>query len=166
MARALAEALGCRHLELDSVYHQPGWEPIPNEQFRARIESFMATEDRWVIDGNYTSHGIAELVWPNADTIVWMDPPKSVVMSQIVRRTVPRAFLRRELWNGNTEDWRNLFSRVPEDNIVLWAWTTFDQNRERYAARLGSDEWVHLDVHRVQSRSDARDVLAEAERTA
>ena len=126
----------------------------------------MAEHDRWVIDGNYTSLGIAELVWPNADAIVWMDPPKAVVMSQIIRRTLPRAILGRELWNGNREDWRNLFSRVPEDNIVLWAWTTFERNRDAYAERLGSDAWSHAEVHRIESRADAQRLLSEAERPA
>jgi hypothetical protein len=36
---------------------------------------------------------------------------------------------RRTLWNGNREDWRFLFKRDPEENIILWAWSTFDRRR-------------------------------------
>ena len=31
LARELAASLGVPHLELDSVYHQPGWEPLPED---------------------------------------------------------------------------------------------------------------------------------------
>ena len=165
MARALAARLGCPEMELDSVYHQPDWEPIPNDRFRERITAFMSENERWVIDGNYTSQGTAELVWPNADTIVWMDPPRPVVMAQIVPRSLVRVLLRRELWNGNRERWQNLFSKVPEENIILWAWTTFGTNRERYEALLDGHTWEHLEVRRIGSRSDARLLLAEAGRS-
>ncbi len=166
MARALAARLRCPQMELDSVYHQPDWEPIPNDQFRERIARFMADNECWVIDGNYTSQGTADLVWPNADTIVWMDPPKPVVMAQIVPRSLNRVLSRRELWNGNRERWQNLFSTMPEKNIILWAWTTFSANRRRYEDLLDAHAWEHLEVRRIRSRSDARQLLTEAGRPA
>lgn len=162
MARALGGALDHPVLELDSVHHQPDWEPLPEAEFRARLLAFLDANDRWIVDGNYTSHGVAELVWPRADTIVWMDPPRSVVMAQVLQRTLVRGVRRRELWNGNVEDWRSMFRTDPEENIVLWAWTTFDRNRRRYESRLESDEWRHLVVHRIRSRAEARRLVPDS----
>jgi adenylate kinase family enzyme len=54
LARALAGALDAEFLELDSVFHQPGWVPLPREEFRRRVAAAVAGE-RWVIDGNYTA---------------------------------------------------------------------------------------------------------------
>ena len=49
LARALAGALGADFLELDSVYHQAGWVPLPDEEYRARVARVVAGE-RWVVD--------------------------------------------------------------------------------------------------------------------
>src|SRR5262245_43481632 len=54
MATRLAAALGIPHLELDSVFHQADWQPLPREEFRAAVRDFAAA-DAWVIDGNYDS---------------------------------------------------------------------------------------------------------------
>ena len=70
LASALAEHLEVPWIELDSIYHQPGWIPLPAPDFRARVEA-AAAGDAWVIDGNYTA--VRDLVWARADTVVWLD---------------------------------------------------------------------------------------------
>jgi adenylate kinase family enzyme len=53
LARRLAATLGSPHIELDSIYHQAGWTPLDDANFRARVQE--ATEPaRWVVDGNYS----------------------------------------------------------------------------------------------------------------
>lgn len=153
LARALEDRLGLPRLELDSVYHQPGWQPKPDEDFRAEVAAFAAG-DRWVIDGNYTSHGVAQLVWPRADTVVWLDPSRAVVMGRVVRRTLRRVATREELWNGNREPWTNLYSTKPEKNIIVWAWTRFAHTRAKYEAMLTNGTWSHLDVVRLATRRE------------
>jgi adenylate kinase family enzyme len=155
MARTLADLLDLPYLELDSVFHQPGWERKPDDEFRAEVSAFVAG-DRWVVDGNYTSHGVAQLVWPRADTIVWLDPPRRVVMGRIVRRTLRRVATRQHLWNGNRETWSNLFRRDPDKNIILWAWTRFRPVRERYETVLEDGSWDHLTVVRLRRRREVR----------
>jgi adenylate kinase family enzyme len=157
-ARAISDRLGYRYLELDSVYHLPDWEPLPDAEFRV-VASRFAAGDRWVIDGNYTSHGVLDLVWERADTVVWLDLPKRTVMRQVSWRAVGRAATGEELWNGNTEQWMNLTKWDPEDNIVRWAWTRFDHTRDKYEARMNDPEYGHLDFIRLRSRSEIRDFL-------
>ena len=60
LAAQIAAGLGVPHLELDSVFHQPGWTELPLEEFRAKVGEVVAT-DRWVVDGNYTA--VQDLVW-------------------------------------------------------------------------------------------------------
>jgi adenylate kinase family enzyme len=119
LASQLADILGVPHLELDAVHHQPGWEPLPTEEFR-RIVAARAAADGWVIDGNYGR--VRDLVWARADTVVWLDLPKRTVMGRVVWRTLRRVALRRELWNGNRERWRNFFTWNPEQSVISWAW--------------------------------------------
>jgi adenylate kinase family enzyme len=42
LASSLALALGADLLELDSVYHQAGWTPLPASEFRARVAAVAA----------------------------------------------------------------------------------------------------------------------------
>ena len=46
LAAALARVLDAEFLELDSVFHQPGWVPLPREEFRRRVAAAVAGE-RW-----------------------------------------------------------------------------------------------------------------------
>lgn len=153
MARAISNRLGLRYLELDSVFHQPGWTPRPDDEFRAVVAEFTRAK-RWVVDGNYTSHGVADIVWPLADTLVWMDPPKRTVMWRVIRRTVRRVTTRQELWNGNREPWSNLYSLDPHKNIMVWSWTRFDTYRSRYEDARSDGSWDHLDTHRLRTRRE------------
>ena len=152
LARQLAERLNLPHLELDAVQHLPDWQPAPPEEFEQRLDDFLvASEPRggWVIDGNYYER--TQRLFDAADTIVWLDLSRRVVMARVLRRTLGRLVLRRRLWNGNRERLRTLFSSDPELNIILWAWTWHGPNRRRYLAmmnRPGAATWVHLTTPR------------------
>jgi adenylate kinase family enzyme len=158
-ARALAAALDVPHIELDAIQHQPGWQPMPADEFRARVDAATATEG-WVVDGNYTA--VRDLVWARADTVVWLDPPRRTVMRQLVWRTLRRVALRVELWNGNRERWRNLVTRDPQESVIVWAWQHHRVYRTRYAAAARDPAWGHLRFVHVRDREQARRIVDEA----
>ncbi|MGH9270252.1 MAG: AAA family ATPase, partial [Ilumatobacteraceae bacterium] len=83
LAKALATAMGVRHVELDAIFHQPGWTELPVEEFRRRVEREVTAEG-WVVDGNYTA--VRDIVWAAADTVVWLDVSRRAVMGRLVRR--------------------------------------------------------------------------------
>lgn len=158
LAAQLASCLDAPHLELDSVFHQPGWQPLAREEFRARAAAFAAG-DTWVVDGSYTS--VLDLVWQRADTVVWLDLPRRVVMRRIIWRTLRRAIVREELWNGNKEPWRNFFRADPEKSVIAWAWTRYHGYRARYASAMADPQYAHLTFVHLRSR---RDIAAFARR--
>ena len=86
------------NIELDAIFHQPGWTPLDDDTFKARV-SEVTEAARWVVDGNYSS--VRDIVWERADTVVWFDLPYVAVMARTIRRTVRRTVGRQELWNGN-----------------------------------------------------------------
>jgi adenylate kinase family enzyme len=153
VAAALAARLGAPCVELDAVFHQPGWTELPVEEFRARVADAAAGES-WVIDGNYTA--VRDLVWARADTVVWLDLPRSAVMWRVVSRTVRRAARRQELWNGNREPWSNFWSLDPQRSVVAWAWTQHRSYRARYEAAMADPAWAHLRFVRLRSAADVR----------
>ncbi|WP_223148453.1 hypothetical protein, partial [Actinotalea sp. JY-7885] len=149
-ARALAERRGVPHLELDAIFHQPGWRPASEEEFHAAIRAFLAAAPAgWVVDGNYTAR-VGPLL-DDADTVVWLDFPRHVVMARVIRRTLGRLLSRRELWNGNRESWRGLVAREPEENIVLWAWRSHADNAVRFQ-QMQAPHWVRLRSPRAARR--------------
>src|ERR1700744_2942266 len=83
VGRRLALGLGVPFVELDSIYHQPGWVPLTAEEFRRRVAE-AAAGDGWVIDGNYSK--ARPLVWARADTVVSLDLPRWTGVWQDTRR--------------------------------------------------------------------------------
>ena len=158
LARELAASLGVPHLELDSVYHQPGWEPRPVEEFQ-RLVAARTSEDGWVIDGNYSA--VQPIVWARADTVVWLDLPKRLVMGRVTWRTVRRAVTRQELWNGNREPLSNFLSWVPEKSVISWAWHSHTKYRTRYVAAAADPANAHIRFIRLASRGDVTRFLAD-----
>jgi adenylate kinase family enzyme len=158
LARALARVLGATHIELDGIFHQPGWEPLDVDTFKARVgEATEATA--WVVDGNYSA--VREMVWERADTVVWFDLPYALVMARTVRRTVRRTVTRQELWNGNREPWSNLYSFDPKKSIVAWAATRHGVYRRRYGDAEHDPRWSGLQFVRLCLKRKAQAFLAE-----
>jgi adenylate kinase family enzyme len=159
VARALADLLGHPLLEMDSVRHRDGWDSVGGEEFSAIVSEF-ARQDRWVIDGNYTSLGTRDVVWPRADTVVWLDVPKRVVMTRVIWRTLRRMLTRERLWGGLREPLSNLYKRDPYQNIVVWAWTRFEGVRAKYETAMTDGSWRHATVHRLRTPGEVSRFLA------
>jgi energy-coupling factor transporter ATP-binding protein EcfA2 len=87
LARELAAALGVPHVELDSLYFGPDFSTAPLSLLRERTSSAIA-QDRWVTDGN--KRAVRDLVWPRADTIIWLDYPAYVSVWRLAKRAGTR----------------------------------------------------------------------------
>jgi adenylate kinase family enzyme len=153
LGREVAARLGVPFAELDALFHQPGWEPLPADEFRHRV-SDLASAGGWVIDGNY--HAILPLVWARADTVIWLDLPRPLVMRRIVWRTIRRLVARQVLWNGNRERWRNLITWDEQESVIAWAWRHYPVYQQRYAAAAADPALRHLTFIRIASRADLR----------
>jgi adenylate kinase family enzyme len=144
------------HVELDSIYHQPDWTPLSDDEFRARVAA--ATEpERWVVDGNYSV--IRDITWSRADTVIWFDLPYVTVMARTIRRTIRRVLTREELWNGNREPTSNLWSVNPEKSIIAWTATRHSVYRRRYRAAEVDPQWAGLHFVRLRSQAEANAFL-------
>ena len=144
------------HVELDSIYHQPGWTPLSDDEFRVRVAGAVEP-DAWVVDGNYSA--VQDIVWRRADTVVWFDLPYATVMARTIRRTVRRTFTREELWNGNREPLSNLWSWKPEKSIIAWTATRHRVYRRRYSEASHDPRWAGLDFVRLRTQAEAVGLL-------
>lgn len=159
-ARELAGGLAVPHLELDSVFHQPGWQELETETFRQRVAEFTSASSSWVIDGNYSR--VQDIVWGQADTVAWLDPSRARVMRQVIWRTLRRAVTRAELWNGNREPARNFFRLTPEESIIAWAWTRHHVYRQRYLKAQSDPANAHLTFIRLRTPAEAAVLIRHA----
>jgi adenylate kinase family enzyme len=157
IAAALSAALNAPHLELDSVFHQPGWVPLEEQEFRRRVAEFVAAPS-WVADGNYSA--VQDLVWGRADTVIWLDLPRHRVMPRIIWRTLRRAALRAELWNGNRERWTNLVSLDPIESVIVWSWTQHHKYRQRYQRAVTDPANAHLAFVRLRTPGQVAALIA------
>lgn len=146
LAGRLSEKLGIPHTELDALNWGPGWTMRSPDEFHTAVEQATRGE-AWVVDGNYSR--ARDIVWPRADTIVWLDYPLPLVLWRLWWRTIRRGVLREELWSGNRERlWTHFFTR---DSLFLWALQTYRRRRRKYPALLNSPDYAHL--HLVHLRS-------------
>ena len=157
LAERLAARHGLRLIELDALFWGPDWQPAPLELFRHRVEREIRDGD-WIVVGNYGQ--VRDLVWRQADTLIWLDLPFALVMGRLLRRTIARVLSREELWGtGNRETFRNAF--LSRHSILLWAIKTHHRNRQRFAVEcesLGQDKTVV----RLQNRRQVERFLQAA----
>ena len=153
LARHLSDALGIPHVELDALFHRPGWTTPPVAEFRSTVIEAL-DGDQWVVDGNYRQ--VQDLVLGSADTIVFMDLARWRVTGRVIRRSVSRMARREHLWGTNYESARRLLSRQPEESIIMWTWTHHAPYRNLYQGLMGDGAWNHADVHHLRSPRDVR----------
>jgi adenylate kinase family enzyme len=145
VARAIADKLGIRHIELDAINWQPNWTELPKDEFKERVTEEIEHGD-WTIDGNYSV--VRYVIWDKVDTIVWLDMPFIPVFLRIVWRTIRRIVTQEELWNTNTE---KLDALVGKYGMPLWVIQTHEKRRKEYLPLLADPKLSHIDIKRFKS---------------
>src|SRR5919199_236026 len=157
LARELTAALGVPHIELDSLYFGPDFTTAPLPVLRERTSEAIAGE-RWVTDGN--KRAVRDLVWPRADTVIWLDysvgvslwrPPETAAR----RPPAPRA--------QAAESGRR--SGLPRQMLaaakgVLTALRSHRGQRREYPRMFARPENRHLAVARLRSPRATRQWFA------
>lgn len=71
LAARLGQALELPHVEIDVLFHGPGW--TPRQPFACEVEAFSA-QPGWVTEWQYDS--VRALLAERADLLVWLDLPR------------------------------------------------------------------------------------------
>ena len=164
LATELANSLGVPVVELDALMHGPDWTPTPTPEFRMKVTAALQEADMaaggWIVPGNYRT--VADITQRTADTIIWLDLPRRISMWRLLKRSVRRAATREEVWGGNRESFRNLASRDPQRNVLLWAWQHHDAYRALYRTYAEGEFWAHATVRRLSTPVEVRSFLVTA----
>lgn len=154
LARQISQLLTIPHIELDAINHQPNWTEATPEVFRQRVEQSLSS-DTWVVDGNYSK--VRDIVWSRADTVIWLDYPLPLIMKRVLWRTLKRVITQEELWNGNRESWRMIFS---QNAMPFWTLRTYKKKRRDYPILLSKPEYSHLKVVHLPSPTTTQNWLS------
>ena len=161
LARALAKRLGLPYIELDALHHGPNWEEASAELLQERVrDALAAAPGGWVVDGSYHVK-LGDLVFAQADTAILLHPSYATALSRSLRRTVRRLITREELWNGNRERLRDVFSR---NSIPLWVLRTHPGHRERFLTLF--ERYPQLEVVDLGGQRDVERWLQSIQPTA
>lgn len=126
LARRIGEVTGLPYHSVDDeIGWLPGWTERPAEDQR-RIAEQICARDEWVLDTAYGKW--LDVPFARVELIVALDYPRWLSLQRLLRRTVSRAVTRQVMCNGNTESWRQVFSR---DSIIAWHFRSWARKRSR-----------------------------------
>ena len=153
-ARRISDALDVPFHEMDALAIGPGWStPVT---FVDDVAALLA-QARWVFD-SWGRVEVRDAMWAAADTVVWLDYPRRVVLPRLLRRSVRRSATGQRLFGGNVETWRGWLA----PGHPFWhAVTTFGQRRAYLAARTGTEPGTA--VVRLRTPRDLDRWLADLE---
>ncbi|WP_316782151.1 P-loop NTPase family protein [Streptomyces sasae] len=154
LAHTVGRRLGLPYHEMDALYFSgPGW--AVNGAFGEDVARFSA-QPRWVVDSlGYPE--VRDLLWGRADTVVWLDYPRHVVIPRVVRRSLRRSARREVLFGGNRETWGGWLSR---EHPVWWSWSQHAARREEIARRTRDPRFAPLETLRFADPGETAAWLA------
>ena len=159
LAAAISARTGIPWHCMDDIAWEPGWVQVSPEEQRERAAPMIAGE-RWVMDTAYSSY--RDLALARAHVLVALDYGRWLTLARLIRRTVRRVVDKRPVCNGNTETWRQTFSR---DSIIVWHFRSYSRKRQQMrewaqhspgprvvhlTSPRGTEQWLQT-VRRVES---------------
>lgn len=154
-ARAIAFKLDRKHVEIDALLWLPNW----TQRDRGELTTLLKTElanGPVVMDGNFATKGI---IPEPGDSLIFLDYPRWLVISRLVRRSVTRVILRQELWSGNREQFKFLLSNDPEINPIVHAYRTHSSRHDAYTKLLENSP--NTTNHKIKKPKQLRKLLGD-----
>ncbi|MGY6019782.1 adenylate kinase [Streptomyces spinosirectus] len=142
LARAVGARLGVPYHEMDALYFSgPDWAV---DDKLGEVVSRIVAEPRWIIDSiGYPE--VRDLLWEQADTVLWLDYGRRVVMPRVLRRSLRRTLTRERVFGGNRETWAGWLSR---EHPVWWSWSQHAGRRDEITRRTSDPRFAPLDTVR------------------
>ena len=98
LAQRVSKSLGLPFIASDHFYWEQGWKVASAEKVRRQLREVI-DQEAWVLDGNFDDD--RELVWQQADCILWLDYSLLTISTHIVFRNFHWLITRQPTWSGN-----------------------------------------------------------------
>lgn len=156
LAEQLAKRFNYPFIELDALHWEPNWTEAPLEVFRERVAQAIEAP-AWVVAGNY--HVVRDLIWPNAQTIIWLDYPFWTIFWQLTRRTFQRWWSQELLWGTNRELLSKHLQIWSQESLYHWLFKTYWRRTRETPLLLDLPEYKHLKLIRFQHSGETNEWL-------
>lgn len=143
LAERIAIQFNLNFIELDALQWEPGWQATPLEVFRERVSKAVQTS-AWIVAGNY--HVVRDLVWQNAEVVIWLDYPFWTIFKQLTVRTFRRWLTQELLWGTNREPFWIHFKLWSDESLYHWLFKTYWRRKRETPALLAMPAHKHLAV--------------------
>ncbi|MFF0885378.1 adenylate kinase [Streptomyces sp. NPDC003456] len=154
LAHILSSRLGLPYHEMDALYFNgPDW--AINNKLTEDV-SRLTAEPHWIID-SLGCPEVRDLLWDRADTVMWLDYSRRVIIPRVLRRSFRRTVTREVLFGGNRETWAGWLSR---EHPAWWAWSQHGARRREVERRVRDDRFAPLDTLRFRHPDDTAAWLA------
>jgi adenylate kinase family enzyme len=130
--------------DLDDLHWRPGWIEAPLDEFRRDVERCTRAA-RWVVAGNYAK--ARDLVWPRADTLLWLDLPLARVLWRSTSRALRQWWTAEPICNGNRQPLLQIVNG--RDSLIGYTLHTYRQRRREWPSLLAAAEHRHLRQFRL-----------------
>lgn len=142
LSKQLSERLGLPFHASDHFYWEPGWKPSSSEKVRRQILNVIDREE-WILDGNFDSE--RDLVWKQADCIIWLDYPLTTILPRIILRNFHWLLTRRITWSGNRMTLRRAISGIRH---AISSYSTKKQNYPCWLSEISGITLYHFHTSR------------------
>lgn len=124
LAKQLAERTGLPLIHLDREYWRPGWVEPDKAEWAAHVET-LASQPRWIIDGNYGSTLAPRMT--AADTVIFLDFSRGRCVSRVLSRSLR--------WYGRATQAEGCPERFDWE-FLRWVWNWRRDSRPRMIKAL------------------------------
>jgi adenylate kinase family enzyme len=111
-SRRLGAATGLEVVHLDKLFWHRDWVETPKDEWR-KVVADVCRKDSWIIDGNYS--GTMDVRIPFCDTVIFLDFPRTVCVSRILKRV---AFYKK----GSRPDMAEGCDEKFNWEFIKWTW--------------------------------------------
>ena len=158
LAERIAHRFDLRCIDLDALHWEPGWQEAPLEVFRGRISSAIQSP-AWVVAGNY--HSARDLVWSQAEAVIWLDYYFPVVFGRLWKRTWRRWWRQELLWGTNRESLWNHLKLWSDESLFKWLFKTYWRRKREIPQLLALPEYGHLKPIRFKTPEETERWLCQ-----
>jgi hypothetical protein len=146
LGRWLAGQRNLRFVDLDDLHWLPGWVERATADFRDEVDR-VTRGPAWVVAGNYSE--ARDLLWPRADTLVWLDLALPRVLWRTSLRVFRQAYSGEPICNGNRQRIGALV--FGSDSLLGHTLRTYHARRREWPAALSQPRHARAIVYRLRS---------------
>lgn len=148
VAKQLSELLNVQFFPSDNFYWEAGWKISSSEKVLKQVNGVISQKE-WVLDGNFESE--RELVWKQADCIVWLDYPFVVILKQVAIRNFKWLLFHQTTWLGNKMTFQRAISGIrhaiksysmKKKNYPSWLAELSDIKIYRFCKKQETEIWL------------------------